>query len=184
MTDWYGKGRWGTGSRPLQTGPEQSAYDVGAQQRRFEEERRQREQREHYDRQRKQQEEQRRKDRESAKQWANRSNDASNDQQSSGPSVASDDDLEFDDWMLLVAIGGFTFLLIKLWGLATASLAPSNAILAAIVDHGVWGVALLGIGLGIRLQQILLPIAKIALILVVLFFGSAIVFGIYEGITS
>jgi len=180
MTDWHGKGRWGTGSRPLQPGPEQSAYDLGAQQRRFEEERRAREQREHYDRQRKQQEEQRRRDEEFRKQWADRP-----DAKAPTPSHSSDDDdLDFDDWLLLGAIGGLTFLLIKLWGMATASLSPSNDILAAIVDHGVWGVGLLGIGLGIRFQERLLPIAKVIFVLLALFFGSAIAVGIYRGVTG
>lgn len=176
MADWYGKGRWGTGDRPLQSGPEQSAYDSGAQQRRFEEERRQREQRDQQERARKQQEEWRRKDREMAQHRSDRSPATSDG--------AQDDDIDFDGWMLLAGIAGLTFLLIKLWGFATASLSPTNSILAAIVDHGVWGVGLLGIGLGIRFQAFVTASAKIILALAVLFFGSAIAFGIYRGITG
>ena len=176
MTDWYGKGRWGTGDRPMQTGPEQSAYDSGAQQWRFEEERRLREQREHQERARKKQEEWRRKDRERAQQFTNRT--------SSTPSDQQEDDIDFDGWMLLAGIAGLTFLLVQLWGFATASLSPTNAILAAIVDHGVWGVGLLGIGLGVRFHRIIVPIAKIILGLAVLFFGSAIAVGIYRAMTG
>lgn len=51
MTDWYGKGRWTTSDRPMSPGPNQAAYDEGAQQRRFEEQRRLREQRERLDQQ-------------------------------------------------------------------------------------------------------------------------------------
>lgn len=180
MTDWYGKGRWGSGDRPLFPGPDQSAYDIGAQPRRFEEERRMREQREHQEKARKQQEEWRRIDRERAQQMTQRSGTSSGNEESFDP----DDDIDFDTWLMFAATGALTYFLIRIWGWATASLAPSNDILAAIVDHGVWGVALVGIGLGIRFQERLLPIAKVVLVLLVLFFGSAILVGIYRGVTG
>ena len=176
MTDWYGKGRWGTGDRPMQSGPEQSAYDSGAQQRRFEEERRRRQDREQQERARKQQDEWRRKDRERAQQMTDRTPSTQSDHR--------DDDIDFDGWMLLAGIAGLTFLLVQLWGFATASLSPTNEILAAIIDHGVWGVGLLGIGLGVRFHEIIVPIAKIILGVAVLFFGSAIAVGIYRGMAG
>ncbi len=180
MTDWHGKGRWGTGDRPLTSGPEQSAYDAGAQQRRFEEERRLRQQREDQERARKQQEEWRRKDRERAQSYGQGSEPRAPTETRYDP----EDDFDFDALLKLGATAGLTYVLIKLWGMATGSLAPSNDILAAIVEHGVWGVALLGIGLGIRFQERLLPIAKVGFVLLVLFFGSAIVVGIYRGLTG
>jgi len=180
MTDWYGKGRWGTGDRPTSPGPDQSAYDVGAQQRRFEEQRRMREQREHQEKARKQQEEWRRKDRERAEQMTQGLKTRSTKEESFDP----DDDIDFDSWLMLAATGALTYFLIRIWGWATASLEPSNDILAAIVDHGVWGVGLIGIGLGIRFQERLLPIAKVILVLLVLFFGSAIIVGTYRGLTG
>ncbi|MCR9080120.1 MAG: hypothetical protein NXH78_13570 [Hyphomonadaceae bacterium] len=179
MTDWYGKGRWGTGDRPLSSGPEQSAYDSGAQQRRFEEERRRREDREQAERARKQQEEWRRKDREGAERLTSRSGETSSNHDND-----EDEDWDLDGILILASIGTLTFFLIKLWGMATAGLAPSNDILAAIVNHGAWGVGLIGIGLGIRFQELLLPIAKIAAVALILFFGSAIVVGIYRGISG
>lgn len=180
MTDWHGKGRWGTGDRPLTSGPEQSAYDAGAQQRRFEEERRLREQRDQQERARKQQEEWRRKDRELAQSYGQGSETRAPTETRYDP----EDEIDFDALLKLGATVALTYFLIKLWGMATGSLAPSNDILAAIVEHGVWGVALLGIGLGIRFQERLLPIAKVGFVLLVLFFGSAIVVGIYRGLTG
>lgn len=180
MTDWYGKGKWGAGDRPLSSGPDQSAYDAGAQQRRFDEERRRREEREQAERARKKQEEWRRKDREGVERWANHPNRGSE----TSSDLSTNDDWDLDGILILAAIGALTFFLIKLCGMATAGLAPNNDMLAAIVDHGAWGVGLIGIGLGYRFHEILLPIAKVVAVVLILFFGSAIIVGIYRGISG
>ena len=184
MTDWHAKGRYGTGDRPLSTGPEQSAYDAGAQQRRFEEERRLREQRDHFERQRQDQQKRQREDRDRGAQMARRSEQQ--DTRGDAPMRVTDpdDELDFDAILKLIATICLTFILVRLWGMSTASLAPTSPILSAIVDHGVWGVGLIGVGLGIRFQETLLPIAKILVVLAILFFGSALIVGTYRGLSG
>lgn len=188
MSDEYGKGRWSTGSRPLMPGPAQSDYDRGVQDRMFEERRREQEQRDYYERQRK---EQQKRQEEERKRLAERYNSqpshapAADDDQ---PVLHNNDDPSFDDMVLLAGTAAIVYLMVRIWGMATGSLNPTNAILAGIVDHGAWGVGLAGIGLSIRFQELLLPVAKVVLTVVVvgavLFFGSAIVVGIYRGVTG
>lgn len=184
MSD-YGNGRWGTGSRPMMPGPEQSSYDQGVQDRRFEEERKQREQREHFNKLQREQKKRQEDDRRRAQARTSRPRQQTPpEEQDSGPVLYRDDSVDFEGLLMLGATAGLTFILIKLWGMATGSWAPTQPVLAVIADHGVWGVGAIGIGLGIRFQEQLLPIAKIILLGVVLFFGSAIVVGIYRGIAG
>ena len=188
MASDYDNGRWATGSRPLTPGKAQSDYDAGAQDRRFDEERRMREQRDYYDRQQKEQRERQEKERrKNAERYSNKPQQKASEQDNQ-PRLHRTDDPTFDDIMILAATAGVVFLMVRLWGMATGSLNPSNAILAGIVDYGAWGVGLAGIGLSIRFQETLLPIAKvvlaIAVVAAVLFFGSAIVVGVYQGITN
>jgi len=175
MSDQYGQGRWGTGSRPLETGPAQSAYDMGVQDRRNEELRREQQLRDVS--LRRQREEQKRREEEY------RRNPAGAAPKLVG-TTNSEDDLEFDDYILLAAIGGFTYLMVYFWNSIAAQFSPTNAILSAIVNHGVWAVGASGIFLGWKFQNILLRFAKFILLLAVLFFGSAIAYGIYKGVTG
>ena len=175
MTDQYGSGRWGTGDRPLGTGPAQSAWDKGAQDRRFEEQRKRSEELDrHY---KKQSEDQRRREEEYRRNGARAAPPAAG-------TPSSDDDLDFEDYLLLAAVGGLTFLLVSFWNSVIGQFHPTNVILSAIVNHGAWAVGATGLFLGWRFQGILLRFAKIILWIALLFFGSAIAFGLYKGITG
>ena len=174
MSD-YGNGRWGTGSRPLMPGPAQSAYDQGANDRRWEEYRQQQQNRdEMYKRQRERQqkhEEEVRRNREGA-------------YRTGTPTSVSDDDDSFESFLFFAGIGGFTFILVSLWNAFVGQFHPTQPILAAIVKHGVWAVGVGGIVGGILLHEWLMKIVKLILILAALFFGSAIAYGIYQGVTG
>jgi hypothetical protein len=86
--------------------------------------------------------------------------------------------------MMSATIGGFTFLLVVLWKGITGEFHPSNPIIAGILQHGVWAVGIGGVSLGITFIDIFKKIAKFILILAALFFGAAMVYALYQGMTG
>ena len=175
-TDPYGQGRWGTGSRPLETGPAQSAWDQGAQDRRNEEFRRQQQMRDDMYRRQKEQQLQREEE--------YRRNRLNSPTAPGDAARGGDDGDAFEGLILIAAIGGFTYLTVFIWNAFVGQFNPTNGVLSAVVQHGAWAVGAAGVVTGVLLQDILTRLVKIILLLAVLFLGSAVAVGIYQGITG
>ncbi len=175
MSDAYGKGYYGTGSRPLTPGADQSAYDIGARHRQDEQFRRQQEQwRRMHEDQRRQQE----------KREADLRRNCSTDGAASRPAHLNDDGISFEGLLLFASLGGFTFIIVAIWNFLIG-LAPSfGGLLATAIKFSPWVVGLVAIGVGIRIQKMLMKITAILLILALLFLGSAFAYGVYQGITG
>ena len=186
MNDQYGNGRWGTGSRPVGTGPAQSAWDQGHQARRNAEEqqRRMRQQqdeahRRNLENQRKQEEERRRN--QSA---SHQSTTSTAPLASSATPVDGDDGSTGNGLLLLAGIGGFVFLLVAVWNILLGTFPTVGGPIGTALKFSPWIVGIAGIAIGIRIQEFLMQIAAWLILAAVLFFGAAIIVGLYQGMTN
>ena len=170
----YGDGRWGTGYRPLQTGPEQSAWDAGAAERRHQENmQRQRERHRDEDHRRMLEEQKRR-----------RENLASTRTTSTPAPPDKNPGEAFNGLMMLTGIGGFTFLLVFVWNSIAAQFTATNGFTGAILNYGAWIVGAVGVGVGFRFAQTFMRLAKIILALAALFIAAGVAYGIYQGASN
>ncbi|GEM_PF-1861442 len=179
MSDAYGKGYYGSGSRPLTPGADQSAYDIGAQRRQSEQFMRQQErQQQAYDAQRRQQEA-----------WRNHQTDNSSYTAATGsanytPPTADEIAKTRDAISFFVGIGAFIFALVALWNGVVGSLNPANPVLAAIVQHGAWGVGIGGFLIGRHIYKLLSKIVAILIGIFLLIVAIGFVLGVISGVTE
>lgn len=163
--DQYGNGRWGTGTRPVGTGPAQSAWDQGAAARRQQQET-QRQQAQQQSRHAQQQRDEYNK------------NYGPNAQQSSS-TPASEDSEATGGLILIASIGAFVFLCITVWNFILLAFPTSGGFIGTALDFSPWVIGVVALGVGIRIQEILTTIAMWVLAAMLLFFGAAIVHGIF-----
>lgn len=178
MSDQYGKGYWGTGQRPTMYGADQAAYDIGAQRRRDEEYRRQQERQQRANDAQRAQEEQ----------WR-RQQTGQFDATTARPGKYSEPTPEEaaktrEAALFVVSIGAFIFVLVSVWNALVAPLHPTNQVLAAIVQHGAWGVGVGGFLIGRQIYQLLskiiLVLIGILLLIVAIAFAGGIVSGVID----
>ncbi len=181
MNDQYGNGRWGTGARPVGTGPAQSAWDQGAAARRAEQLRREQQSRDEMYRRMRVDQQKREVDSRRARgedtQAGERVRPTSN-------AVSAGTEGEGGGLITLAAIGGFTFLLVTIWNILLGTLPAFSGAVGTALKFSPWVVGVAGIAIGIRIQKTLEHIASWILVAAVLFFGSAIAYGLYKGFTS
>ncbi|MEX6631964.1 hypothetical protein [Hyphococcus lacteus] len=168
--DQYSQGRWGTGTRPVGTGPAQSAWDQGAAARRQQQET-----------QRQQAQQQSRH----AQQQRDEYNKNYGPNTPNGASLPASEDSEAAGGIMLIAsIGAFVFLCVAVWNFVLMAFPSTGGIIGTALDFSPWAVGVVALGVGIRIQEILTTIAMWVLAAMLLFFGAAIVHGIFFASTG
>lgn len=178
MSDQYNKGYTGTGARPTQYGTDQAAYDIGAQRRQSEQFMRQQErQQQMYDSQRRQQE-----------QWRNQQggqDGATIHRPGTYTAPTPEEAAETREAIaFVVGIGAFIFVLVSGWNALVGQLNPANPILAAIVQHGAWGVGIGGFLIGRQIHQLLGKIVAILVGVFLLIVAIGFGLGVIDGVMS